>query len=172
MGDGNVLGAAFERVVELLRRAPERGRKTAVTKVRLREGLACDIEEGPYRLVADMGKAVGGSELGPTPGTYGRAALGSCLAIGYALWAAKLGVPMSEIEVEVQADFDSGGMFGTADVPAGYSEVRCLVSVASDASEADVRRVLDAADAHSPYYDVFSRGQRVVRELALRAPER
>jgi len=35
----------------------------------------------------------------PTPGVLGRAALGSCLAIGYMMYAAKTGVPLAGLEV-------------------------------------------------------------------------
>lgn len=157
----------FERIEALLERAPERGRDTAVTKVRLRDGLACEIEEGPWKLVADMGRNVGGSESGPTPGVYGRAALGSCMAITYAMWGAKRDIPMDAIEVEIEADFDSGALFATADVPAGYSEVRALVRVESDAPEDTIQRLLDEADAHSPYVDVFTRGQKLTRSLRV-----
>jgi len=170
MGERTNLKHAFERIEALLERSPERGRDTAVTSVRLTEGLTCRIEDGPWKLVADMAKNVGGAETGPTPGVYGRAALGSCMAITYAMWGAKLGVPLENIEVEVHADFDSGALFGTADVPAGYSEIRCIVSVSSPAPQEDVERVLDCADAHSPYFDVFTRGQRLQRTLRARTP--
>ena len=107
----------FERVEALLTGAPERGRDTAVSKVRLRDGLTCEIEEGTWKLTADMGRNVGGNDSGPTPGVYGRAALGSCMAITYAMWAAKRGLTFDGIEVVVEADFDSGALFATADVP-------------------------------------------------------
>jgi hypothetical protein len=74
---------------------------TAVTRVRLVDGLACEIEEGAWKLVADMSPKSGGEGKGPNPGILGRGALGSCLAIGYAMWAARLGVPLTSLEVEV-----------------------------------------------------------------------
>jgi uncharacterized OsmC-like protein len=130
---------------------------TAVTKVRTRDGLTCDIEEGAWRMTADMNPKWGGNGEGPTPGTFGRGALGSCLAIGYTMWAAKLGVPISNIEVEVQADYDTRGMCGITEVPAGYSEVRYLVTITSTAPQEDVLQVLDTADAYSSYFDIFAR---------------
>lgn len=157
----------FERVEALLESSPERGRDTAVTRVRLQQGLACEIEEGPWKLVADMGRNVGGTESGPTPGVYGRAALGSCMAITYAMWAAKRGVPVDAIEIRIEADFDSGALFATADVPAGYSEVRAMVRIETNAEESAIQRVLDEADAHSPYVDVFTRGQTLTRSLQI-----
>ncbi len=159
--------AKFERIVEALTADPASGRGTGKTIARVRDGLACEIESGPWRFVADLPKTTGGTESGPTPGMYGRAALGSCLAIGYALRAARHGVKLDSIEVEVQADYDDGALYGTRDVPAGYSEIRCIVTVETSAPEADVMRVLDEADRHSPYLDIFQRAQRCVRTVRI-----
>ncbi len=86
------------------------------------------------------------------------------------MWAAKLGVPLSALEVEIQADYDTRGMYGVGDVEPGYKEVRYVVTVASDAPEADVLRMLDEADAHSPYFDVFSRPLELRRDARVVAP--
>jgi uncharacterized OsmC-like protein len=167
MIDTQQIGAAFERNARALAKRPSLGHGTATTTVRIADGLRCEIEEGPWRLTADMPPPVGGSASGPTPGVLGRAALGSCLAIGYVLYAAKEGVPLSGVEVEVEADYDDGALFGVADVAPGYLDVRYAVTVFSDAPESDVLRVLDAADAHSPYRDVFGRAQTLTRTARI-----
>ncbi len=67
-----------------------------------------------------MSQTAGGTSVGPSPGVLGRGALGSCLAIGCAMWAARLGVPIDALEVEVEADYDSRGELGVSDVgPSG-----------------------------------------------------
>ena len=68
----------FERNARVVELRPERGRYTSVTKVRLRDGLTCDIEDGPWKLVGDEPENMGGENAGPDPGVFGRAALGSC----------------------------------------------------------------------------------------------
>jgi hypothetical protein len=86
------------------------------------------------------------------------------------MWAARLGVRIDALEVEVEADYDSRGELGVADdVPPGYTQVRYLVTVASPASEEDVRRVIDTADRYSPYRDVFARAHDVRRQLRISA---
>jgi OsmC-like protein len=99
---------AFERSARALTLRPALGRSTGVSRTRVRQGLTCDIEERSWKLVADMPEQAGGSAAGPTPGVLGRAALGSCLAMTYMMHAAKLGVPISALEVEVQADYEMG----------------------------------------------------------------
>jgi uncharacterized OsmC-like protein len=163
--------ARFERNAKVVKMKPSRGRYTSTSKVHLRDGLTCDIEEGPWKLVADMGKSSGGDEEGPTPGVYGRAALGSCLAIASAQWAAKLGVPLQGIEIEVQCDADAGGVYGVSDAPAGYTQVRCIVTVKSSAPEEEVRKLLDVATDRCLYWDVFTRAVDVRREVRIVKPE-
>lgn len=167
MSDVEKIKTAFERSARALSLRPSLGRSTGRSVTRVRNGLTCEIEEGPWRLVADMPEQVGGTGAAPTPGVYGRAAFGSCLAINYAMRLAAMGVPVRSLEVEVQADYDDGVLLGVATGPAGYSEVRYLVTVETDAPEADVIRVLDDADAHSPYLDVFSRAQRCERRVSI-----
>jgi uncharacterized OsmC-like protein len=167
MTDMEHIKNAFERNVQVLTLRPAIGQKTYITTARVHDGLTCEIEDGPWKLTADLTKKSGGGAVGPTPGTFGRAALGSCLAMSYVLWAAALGVPLTEVEVEVQADADVRGMYGIADVPAGYTEVRYRVCIASSAPVEAVMRVLDIAEAHSPYVDVFRREQCLRREVHI-----
>src|SRR5262249_25369859 len=95
-------------------------------------------------------------------------ALGSCLAIGYMMRAAALNVAIASVAVEVQADYDAGALYGVGDAPPGYSEVRYVVTVESNAPEEALRRVLDEADTHSPYLDVFRRAQKCVRDVRIK----
>jgi uncharacterized OsmC-like protein len=164
--------ATFERSARALALRPAVGRGTAITKVKLRDGLTCDVEDGAWKLTVDMSPKSGGDARGPDPGVYGRTALGSCLAITYTLWGAKLGVSFSSLEVDVYADYDSAGYHGVAEIPPGYSQVRYVVTVESEASEADVLNVLDLADAHSSYRDVFTRALDVRREVRVTATRR
>jgi uncharacterized OsmC-like protein len=161
---------AFERCVKTLTLRPSRGISTGVSRTRIRQGLVCEIEEGPWRLTADMPEQVGGSGTAPTPGVFGRAAFGSCLAVCYMMHAAKLGVPITSLDIEVQADYDNAGLFGVGTAAPGYSEVRYTVTIESPASESDIMRVLDDGDAHSPYLHIFSRELTCRRSVHIVAP--
>ena len=169
MSDTEQLRDILERNATALSLRPSLGQGTAKTRVRLKPGLECEIEEGSWKLTAGMSVKFGGSNAGPNPGILGRGALGSCLAIGYAMWAARLGVPIESLDVEVEADYDGRGEFGVSDdVPPGYTQVRYRVTVASPAPEADVRNMIDTADRYSPYRDVYARAHDVRRsELTI-----
>ncbi len=161
---------AIERNVKAVSLRPAVGRGTARTKAVLRAGLDCTVTEGPYELKVGMTEKYGGTSSGPNPGVLGRGALASCLAIGYGMWAARLGVSFEALEVEVQADYDVRGELGVADdVRPGYLDVRYIVTVASSASDDDVLRVLDTADRCSSYRDIYSNGLPLRREVRLNA---
>ncbi len=156
---------AFERVVKAFTAKPSLGLGTGTSKARLVNGLACEITEGKWKFSADMPEAAGGDASAPTPGVYGRAALASCLAICYKMYAAKTGIAIDAIEVQVEADFDDRGLFGFTDVPPGYTEVRYTVTIESDETKEKIIELLDNADRHSPYLDVFANGQKCVRNI-------
>jgi uncharacterized OsmC-like protein len=162
---------AFDRCVKALTSRPSIGQSTGVSRTRIRQGLLCEIEEGPWRLTADMPPQVGGAATAPTPGVFGRAAFGSCLAVCYMMHAAKLGVSITSLEIEVESDYDNSALFGVGTSPPGYSEVRYTVTVESPASEADITRVLDEGDAHSPYLDNFSRALTCRRSVRFVQPQ-
>jgi uncharacterized OsmC-like protein len=172
MSSSTPLKTALERTTKALTLKPALGRETGISKTRIREGLTCDVQEGNWKFSVDMPASVGGNGSAPSPGVYGRAALGSCLAIGYMMQAALLGVAIQNLEVEVQADFDDGVLLGVHnDVPPGYTEVRYTVTIESDAAVNDILRVLDEGDAHSPYLDVFARGQVCKRAIKIVSPQ-
>ncbi len=158
---------SFNRTVKALTLKPSLGLGTGISSARITNGLTCEITEGKFKMVADMPASVGGNGAGPTPGVYGRAALGSCLAIGYMMHASKMNIVIEGLQVEIQADFNDGALFGTADTRPGYAEVRYTITVESNASEAELLKLFDEADKHSPYLDVFSHKQKCIRTIKI-----
>jgi uncharacterized OsmC-like protein len=168
-----VIKEAIERNIKAMSLQPEIAQGTAVTKVTVRDGVTCDIVDGGWTLTADEGKGDGGNGEGPDPGVFGRAALGSCLAIGYVMWAAKEGLSFSKIEVDVETDYNALGGYGLdASIDPGWPAVRYHVRIESDAPEADVLHLIDYADAHSSILDCFRRPLDVSRTVSITAPAR
>ncbi len=165
--DFSQVSEKVQRISKALELKPGIGLGTGISTARITNKLSCQIKEAEWELSTAMPTQLGGTGKAPTPGVLGRAALGSCLATGYMIWAAKLEIPIDEMEVEIQADWDDGGTFGTADVHAGYTEVRYCVRVKSDAPESDIMKVIEAGDQHSPYLDVFSRAQTCIRAVVI-----
>lgn len=157
----------FERNSKVLTLKPALGYGTGISTTRIINGLSCETREGDYVFKTDMPEQVGGYGSASSPGALGRAALGSCLSISYMMWASKLDIVIDTLEVEVQADYDDGALFNTSDNPAGYMEVRYTVRITSPSSSKEIEDMLNMADKHSPYLDVFSRAQSCVRQVEI-----
>jgi len=168
MADKKDLKSILERNIKAIGLRPTIGQGTATTKVTLRSGVTCDIEDGGWKLVADESPGDGGAGLGPDAGVFGRAALGACLAMGYVQWAAYMDVPIDSLQVVVEADYDARGMFGVDDsVSPGWTGVRYTVDIESPAEEAKVRELIEYADRHSPLLDDFRRPLTVERVVKI-----
>jgi len=167
MNQSEKIKTAFERQSKALELRSGIGKGTAVTKVKIKNGLTCQIEEGTWKLVADMNPKWGGNDEGPNPGIYGRGALGSCLAMGYIMWAAKLGVDIEDLEVEIHADYDTRGMCGADETLPGYLGIKYLVRLSSTSPGEEIIKMLDTADKYSSYFDVFTREVKLEREVEI-----
>jgi len=168
MDDSSAIREALERNARAVELKPSIGQGTAVTKVRLHPGLRCDVEDGAWKFTVGMSEKYGATNAGPNPGVYGRAAIGSFLAVGYAMWAARLGVPIDGLDVEIQADYDVRGELGVSEkVRPGYLAMRYIVTVESSAPAEDIMRVLDTADRHSSWRDDITNGVPLTREVRI-----
>ncbi|NIM27906.1 MAG: hypothetical protein GTO67_08250 [Gammaproteobacteria bacterium] len=172
MADPQTIREIAERNVRTLALKPARGHLTGVTTARIEDGLRCVIEDGPWTLAADMPVKAGGESSAPTPGALGRGALASCIAMTIASWAARRQVPVDAVEVEVQADMDARGELGMDDsIPAGYRQVRYVISIESLAPAETIAELVEAAELYSPYVDVFARGQSMKSIVRLNGEE-
>ena len=167
MSDPKTIKEVFRRNIEALEKRPSIGQSTGSTTVRLRNGTTCEILNGSKNLVCDVGKEQGGNDKGPGPGVLERGALGSCLAMGYSMWAAYLNIPVDQIEVRIESDFDARAMFGLGNKPPGFAEMRYDVLIDSPADEGTVQELIEKADAHSPVLDDFKRPVDVKRKVRI-----
>jgi len=167
MADPNKLKESHRRVIKLLTIKPSKAQYTTSTKIRVRDGTTCDIEHKHWTFTADVGKEQGGNDAGPGPSVLQRGALGSCLAIGYAKWAAVLDVPVNNIELEIEADVDVRGTYGLDGVEPGCKGLRYKVYIDSPAPEEEVMKVIAEADKHSPLLMDFKKPVEVGREVKI-----
>ena len=157
MSSTDAIRSKFRRNARAVAIFTESVRRTAVTEVRLDQGLRCEIEEGPWKLVADMSEKWGGHSAGPNPGVLGRGALGSCLAMNIAIWAAVQQVELRSIRIRVEADYDARGISKPLEFAPGYEKVRLRVVIESPESESEVRRLMSFVEQATAYIDTFRR---------------
>ena len=164
------IGDAVRRLESAVERRAGFGHSTTVSVTTVVDGLRSRTEEGSWCLETDLPRGLGGTDAAPTPSVLARAALGSCMAMGYVLRAARQGVELTSVSVSVETDSELAGMLICgAEAPAGFREIRCHVEVESAADHDGVRKILDEADELSPILDLVGRANPVTRTTCIRS---
>jgi len=133
---------------------PESAQMTFTVCAELTEGLRMDVDIRKHRITVDEPKGMGGTDAGPNPVELVLAALTTCQAITYRVWAMKLGIALDSVNVEADGDIDLRGFFGVDDaIRPGYSAVRLRVKLNGPESPERYRELADAVDGHCPVLD-------------------
>lgn len=117
-------------------------------------------------LSSDEPPELGGSDTGPNPVEQVLAALGNCLAVGYAANATAAGIEIKDLSIELEGDLDLRTFLGLADGNAGYSGISVKVNIDSDASAADIQALHDKVTNTSPVGHTLSRAVPVKIDLS------
>ena len=140
---------------------------SAATAVR-EDGLRFRID-GPWAsLTSDMAESVGGGASAPTPGWLLRSALAACDATLVAMEAARDGVDLTELEVNVESESDFRGVLGVdGSVHPGPLAVRVRTRVAAaNATDDQLRKIVERAESRSPVRDALAREMTITTEVA------
>lgn len=156
-----------QRVIDIYTKRPEAALSTTKARGVVADGLRCEYTEGESSVVTDMPPVIGGESAGPSPGFYARAGLCSCLATGIKLVAVRSGIEMRRVTVDVEVDFDDGAMFGVGERSAAPLETRLTITIETDATEAEVAEVVEAAIATDPWFLALRDPQTVTTELTV-----
>lgn len=165
---GDVKGS-IENAVRYLSEHPEEARYTdSYARATLGDALRSEVV-GPKgeRIVTDMPAAVGGRAEDPSPGWLFRAAIASCVAATVGMEAAREGVTLTSLEVEVDSESDDRGMLGIDErVPPGPLSSRIRVRGRAEGIEqARLRDILERGAARCPVCDATKRAVEVSVEV-------
>lgn len=115
---------------------------------------------------SDEPAALGGSDTGPNPVEQILAALGNCLAVGYAANATVAGIEIRDLSIELEGDIDLHSFLGLSDGNAGYSGISVKVNIDSDATKSDLEALHKKVTNTSPVGHSLSRAVPVKIELS------
>lgn len=161
--------ASIDKAVGFLSEHPDEARYTdSFARASLGESLRVEVE-GPdgEHLVTDMPGGVGGGGEEPSPGWLFRAAIASCVASTIGMEAAREGVALSRLEVEVDGESDDRGILGMdSTVPAGPLSVEIRIrAAAEDAAGERLREILERGALRCPVCDATKRAVDVSLEI-------
>ena len=149
------------RAISVFAKRPERAKVVDRGTAEVREGLSCTFRQDGRHLSIDMPMAVGGSEKGPSPGYFGRAAICGCLAIGIKMTAARENMHLEAVRVEIEQDWDNRGMLamdGASPVP---QDTRISIEVESPDDEKKLEEMVIRALALDPWFLAYRDAQPV-----------
>ena len=105
---------------------------------------------GHEPIVSDEPELLAGGNSAPNPVEYLLAALGSCLAVGYAASAAARDIELRSLEIELSGSIDLQVFLGLAEGHAGYERLRVVARVQSDADDAALQALHEHVVKTSP----------------------
>ena len=117
-------------------------------------------------VISDEPNALGGTDTGPNPVEQVLAALGNCLAVGYAANATAAGIMINALNIELEGNLDLHTFLGLTDGNAGYSDISVKVNIDSDASPEALQTLHDKVTNTSPVGHTLSRAIPIKIDLA------
>jgi uncharacterized OsmC-like protein len=150
---------SIEAAVGYLSEHPdEAGYTDSVATATLEEGLRFRVTgPGGEDVVTDMPSGVGGGGAAPSPGWLFRAAAAACVGSLVAMEAARDGVALTALAVDVDSESDDRGILGMdTEVPAGPLSVRIVVRASADGG-ADVDSLVRRAVDRCPVSELLGR---------------
>lgn len=118
---------------------------------------------------SDEPTTLGGGDVAPNPVEQLLAALGNCLAVGYAANASALGIGIKSLSISLEGTLDLRTFLGLAQGNAGFDGIRATVNLDTDASREQVEALHKKVVGSSPVGHTLQRPVPVSIELA-RAP--
>jgi len=110
----------------------------------------------PFIVPGDHPPELLGTNKGASSVEVVLAALGHCIASGFATFGAHMGIPIDSLVVEVEGDIDLQGMLGLPEpgkVRPGFQEIRAKYYVKSKAPREQLEKLAKMAEDLSPTRD-------------------
>ena len=149
---------AIGSLIEKIRQEPQAAKTEWKAEVRWTGAFRSEARSrdlGP--LQSDEPSALGGSNTAPNPVEQLLAALGNCLAVGYAANASAAGIEIHSLRIELAGNIDMHTFLGLGGENAGYESIRAKVDLKSDASPEQLKALHEKVVGSSPVGHSLSR---------------
>ncbi len=149
---------AVGALAEKIRQRPSAAQATFSAEVRWTGAFRSEAAIRKFAPIAsDEPRGMGGTDSAPNPAEQLLAALGNCLAVGYAINASAAGITLRSLRIDVDGDLDLHPLLGLADGYPGFSAIRVAVHLDTDAGEDAVVELHAKVAATSPVGQTLSK---------------
>ncbi|HLV04530.1 OsmC family protein [uncultured Georgenia sp.] len=123
----------------------------------------------PFVYDADHPEVFVGTGLGPAPVEFLLHAIAACLTAGLANIAAARGIDLRRVTSTVEGDLSLLKSLGVSDEGRnGYEQIRVHFEIEGDASEEQLRELVEQSRRRSAVYDVLTNGTDVTIDTTVR----
>jgi len=120
-----------------------------------------------FELVSGEPQVLLGTDTGPNPAEFLLHALAGCLTTSLVYVAAARGVRLTEVTSRLEGNMDLRGALGLSDEPRnGFEDIKVSFTIKGDATEDELRELLDRAKARSAVFDMIANGVPIDLEVA------
>jgi uncharacterized OsmC-like protein len=150
--------AVIGSLVEKIRQEPQAAKTNWKSEVRWNGGFRSEARSRDLPpLPSDEPVGIGGGDTGPNPVEQVLAALGNCLAIGYAANASVAGIEIRSLKIELEGDIDMHAFLGLGGGNAGFESIRAKVDLESSATPEQLQELHEKVIGSSPVGHTLSR---------------
>lgn len=153
--------SSIESAVEYLTANPDEAKYVdSVARATLDDSLRVHVDGADgERITTDMPGAVGGVGEKPSPGWLYRASIASCVASTIGMEAARTGVTLASLSVEVDSESDDRGILGIDEsTPPGPISLQVRVRAdVTDAGDVDIIEMVQRGARRCPVFDATQR---------------
>jgi len=123
-------------------------------------GTGQELEHRQQHVIAaDHPEVLVGSDRAPTPVEYILHGLAACLTAGIGNIAAARGIALTSVESRLEGDIDLRGLLGLSDeVRNGYQQIRVSFRIVGDATDEQLRDVVEQSRDRSAVFDMLTNG--------------
>lgn len=160
--DADQLRALQAPLKELYRADPARAMITLRARGELAEGVACRVDTSRGVVEAGLHPATGGTGALACSGDMLLQALVACAGVTLNAVATALAIPIRSASLSAEGDLDFRGTLGVArDAPVGFREIRLAIRIDSDASDAQLDKLLELTERYCVVYQTLHAPPRV-----------
>jgi uncharacterized OsmC-like protein len=142
---------AVGRFVQAVSAEPDKAQTTWAAEVTWLGGFASESRVRNFAPTpSDEPPTLGGGNTAPSPVEQLLAALGNCLAIGYAANASAAGIAIDALKIDLSGDIDLHAFLGLTEGPAGFTSITARVALASAAPREELEALHAKVQASSP----------------------
>lgn len=163
------IGESIQNAVGYLSEHPDEARYTdSFARASLGDSLSVTVVgPGGEHIVTDMPTGIGGKGESPSPGWLYRASIASCVAVTIGMEAAREGITLDSLEVEVDSESDDRGILGMdASIPPGPLSARIRIRASAGGVGPDrLRQIVETGAGRCPVCDATKRAVTVTMEI-------